>query len=298
MKEPYFKETSPDQIIHEIAMPLIAVGHRHGQVEEYVAGTAFVIAHSYALTAYHVIEDLVGRYEGHAHHAGALDVRFELLTLLSLDGNTRQLPMKALRIWRTAPLDMAILALGVPQDWPTDYRWKVPVLQLLPPKPGDEIVAFGFANTTVIAREGEPSEVLLHPSTAMGHVIEVHHNARDSYRLNFPCFRTDARFDGGMSGGPVLNNRTGQICGVVCSSLPPNADDESHVSYASTLWPIVGTPLDDPTKPVGDSPTTRLIRLMETGLINADRAAVCVAEQPDGNLRIEPNYRVADWNIS
>ena len=78
-------------------MPLIAV-HRDGKdVHEYVSGTAFVVGRGYAVTAYHVIEDLVARFAGIRATTGTLKLDFELLTFLSLDKNTRVLPMRVLR---------------------------------------------------------------------------------------------------------------------------------------------------------------------------------------------------------
>ncbi len=82
-------------------------------------------------------------------------------------------------------------------------------------------------------------------TTTTGTVLEVHHERRDSARLPFPCFRTDARFDGGMSGAPVFDEN-GHVCGVICSNLPPAAPDGEHVSYVSTLWPLLAIPIDAP----------------------------------------------------
>jgi hypothetical protein len=76
-------------------------------------------------------------------------------------------------------------------------------------------------------------------------VIEVHHERRDTVRLPVPCFQTNARFDGGMSGAPVFNEQ-GQVCGLVCSSLPPTTSDEDHCSYVSSLWPLLTIDIDAP----------------------------------------------------
>src|SRR5438132_1519288 len=126
-----FRETAPDQIIHEIAMPLIAV--RNG-AEEFISGTAFLIAPGWAITAYHVLEDLGWRYDGLRGEAANWNVSFELLAFLTLDKGTLHLPLRVLRAWRAAPLDVALMAIGIPSDWPADHRWKVPATQLLPPK--------------------------------------------------------------------------------------------------------------------------------------------------------------------
>lgn len=240
-EHPTFKETGPDQFIHEIASPLIAV--RNGK-EEYVSGTAFVIGRFFAITAYHVLADFVERYEGVRDVESSLNISFEILLFLTQNKGRDIMPMKVMRVWRSAPLDLAVIALGVPHDWPDDYRWKAPAISLLPPKVGTRISAFGFATPELTpSSTDEPSLVNLHPVTATGLVQEIHHDRRDAVRLPFPCFCTNARFDGGMSGGPVFNE-DGCVCGVVCSSFPALNADESHVSYVSTLWPIIGTMID------------------------------------------------------
>jgi hypothetical protein len=82
-------------------------------------------------------------------------------------------------------------------------------------------------------------------TTTTGKVVEVHHERRDSVRLPFPCFQTNARFDGGMSGAPVFNEQ-GQVCGLICSTLTPTTINEDHASYVSSLWPMLAIPIDAP----------------------------------------------------
>jgi hypothetical protein len=74
-------------------------------------------------------------------------------------------------------------------------------------------------------------------------VKEIHFKKRDSSSLSFPCFQTNARFDSSMSGGPVFS-QSGNLCGIICSSMPPFNESEEHVSYAACLWPLMGTIID------------------------------------------------------
>lgn len=293
--EPSFKHTSPDQLIHEIAMPLVAV--RNG-AEEFASGTAFMIGAGVAVTAYHVVDDMLRRYEVGIAEDESITVTFELLAFLTLDRGVAHLPMKVMRIWRAAPLDLAVLAVGVPTDFSDDHVWKVPALSLLPPRRGDEVVAFGFPNSAVTRDSDHPHATWSMDSiTATGHVIEIHHELRDSARLPFPCFRTNARFDGGMSGGPVLNNTTGQVCGVICSNLPATREDEEHVSYASTLWPIVGTLIDDPRRSTGASRQFPLMDFFNSGRLAAvDLERVRLVRLPDGKLQPQASYSAAEWD--
>jgi hypothetical protein len=36
----------------------------------------------------------------------------------------------------------------------------------------------------------------------------------------------------------------GKLCGIICSNLPPNTDGEDHVSYVTSLWPMMGIRID------------------------------------------------------
>lgn len=292
---PEFKETEFSQPINQVVMPLIAV--RNGS-DEYASGSAFLIGRGWAVTAYHVVEDFVERYDGVRPKGGNTDISFEMLGYLALDGGKRILPLKVLRAWRVEPLDIAVLALGVPQDWPDDHIWKVPAIDLLPPPVGTPIVGFGFANGKIEKNgPGDPATLTIAPSTSIGTVVEIHHRLRNSSRLPFPCFRTNARFDGGMSGGPVLNNQTGRVCGVICSSLPATTDDEEHVSYASTLWPLLATLVDASATSVSGATPYPLAKLYENGTLEAEHlAAISIHESPSGTYVPSARYDAQRWD--
>lgn len=278
---PTFKETPSDQVIHEIASPIIAV--RNGQ-EEIVSGTAFVIGQGIAITAYHVIADFVERYEGIRDVESYLNISFEILLFLSLNQAKDVLPIKVLRLWSSKPLDIAILALGVPDGWPDNYVWKTPQLNLLPPKVGERIAAFGFALSDVRHNEGEPHPTIdLHPRTSTGIVSQIHHQARDSSRMPFPCFQTNARFDGGMSGGPVFDS-SGSVCGIICSNLPPTDEDEEHISYASTLWPIAGIAVDAGEKSFSTGIYYPFMQVLQSGAVSAKDLENVSVERGTGDL--------------
>ena len=138
----------------------------------------------------------------------------------------------------------------------------------------------------------------LHPVTATGLVQEIHHDRRDAVRLPFPCFRTNARFDGGMSGGPVFNE-DGLVCGVVCSSFPALSADEPHVSYASTIWPMIGTMLDATESSVSGAPYYPLYNLFKSGAIYAsDLDHVELAVNENGARVPSARYNRKAWENS
>ena len=81
--------------------------------------------------------------------------------------------------------------------------------------------------------------------TAMttGQITEMYPERRDSGMLTFPCFCTNARFEHGMSGGPILDEH-GSVCGVVCSCLPPGDGSPEYTSFGSLLWLALGTSIE------------------------------------------------------
>lgn len=79
-------------------------------------------------------------------------------------------------------------------------------------------------------------------SATKGKVEEVHIGGRDRVVMPFPCFRTSARFDGGMSGGPLADH-SGNVFGVVCSSFDTDGTG-APISYASPIGPALAIHLE------------------------------------------------------
>jgi hypothetical protein len=72
---PDSRKVSSSESRNLIASPLIAV---RNDLEELVHGTAFVIGRSFALTAYHVLEDYVQRYEKMRNIEESLTITFDM----------------------------------------------------------------------------------------------------------------------------------------------------------------------------------------------------------------------------
>ena len=101
--------------------------------------------------------------------------------------------------------------------------------------------------------------------------------------LKFPCFETNARFDHGMSGGPVLDDQ-GHVCGIIGTGLSPEVEGVEHYSHASTLWPVMGTMVSFPWEdryPRGTS--FPLYEFAKAGFIDTRHLGhVSVSVNPDG----------------
>jgi hypothetical protein len=243
-------------------------------------GTAFLIAPGgVAVTARHVIDEALVRVDQESGAYVAVmwvgsgtdvdDVRDLLGGLIAVhqravDGNKS---------------DLALIRIS------TLYRqgefYPLPTLTLSSrlPKRGN-IIALGYTKFDVESDTTTQTERLvtiaqdLHYST--GRITEVYPDGRDATMLPTACFETSARFDAGMSGGPVFGE-DGTVCGVVASGM---AQDDGYTSYASAT-PFVFT--------VGINDDGRLVRVCEMakqGIVRTDDYFnhMRLNERPDGNV--------------
>jgi hypothetical protein len=285
-KEPGVRENRWDDIITELAVPLILM---QDESESIPAGTGFFVSPWLAVTASHVLKACMSHYREHVKFDGEIPAPFQILSFQVLDSGVRILPLRTIRAWFSPPCDIAFLHLVPDGAYSPDRQWKLPKLDLLPPNVGDRIVAFGYPNSRIESSEyGEPGHLHQLPSTSIGEVREVYYERRDEVRMPFPGFRTNAPFDDNMSGGPVFN-AAGAICGVIHSSFGQPLEGEEHISFVSTLWLSVGTLIDLEWKdryPAG----TRypVLELMQAGLIpaaNVDRVRIMLG--PNGERTVE-----------
>jgi hypothetical protein len=231
-----FERQDPTTSLSEAGLRLVADFYSdHAQV----LGSAIIICGHLLATAKHVLSDLIANpnaaddFHLGDHHLVAIQI----------------LPGPEYVIWDVVgalldPVsDLALLHLGAnparshPQN---SIEWRQPKINPFPPDVGERVVAFGYRKSVVeVSRNdqgGNHIEIRDEPMTSVGIVREIHQFRRDSL-LPFPCYQVGARFDGGMSGGPVFEE-TGALCGIVCSNISGSHIDGEPVSYVTSLWPI------------------------------------------------------------
>jgi S1-C subfamily serine protease len=148
------------------------------------------------------------------------------------------------KTWYNSFSDIAVLQiLNLTEQKHEDVGLK---LNALPPQEGTTVSAFGYPSTNIEAVITHSEDISItfrvHAMTTTGPVLRVFENRRDSSMLNFPCFEINARFEPGMSGGPVFNE-SGELCGIICSAITPT-QGVAHIAYAASLWPILGIKID------------------------------------------------------
>lgn len=113
-----------------------------------------------------------------------------------------------------------------------------PTIQFNPPKEGSKLICFGYNKTTGTIKN-KIIRLRAAASISQGTVTQVFGERLDSSMKPFPVLVTDAKIDGGMSGGPCFNEK-GQLCGVNTSGWTFASSDEIPISYVSLIWASVG----------------------------------------------------------
>jgi hypothetical protein len=144
--------------------------------------------------------------------------------------------------------DLALLRAGMLTADGKDRIFPVCRLSARVPRAGTRVRAVGFAAAEVTAdtKTERFRDIALarNLSVSHGEVLRVYREGRDTFRdldgrpagqLPTACFETSARFDGGMSGGPVVDP-DGAVCGIV--SKGGVFDDRSFASATPFLFPL------------------------------------------------------------
>ena len=118
------------------------------------------------------------------------------------------------------------------------------VLDISTPRRGDEVLAIGYPKQkwTKMEDENDPHDYSVDQSYRMsrGVVEEVTYYQPSGLQNLYkgPKLQCSAPFLEGMSGGPVINLRTGGICAIASSGMPKNEHNPAY-STATLSWTLL-----------------------------------------------------------
>ena len=292
--DPNLTSIPDDHPMGRFVAPLIAA--KKG-IQTRMHGTAFIIAPELALTAQHVVVDYLESIQGDPiserlgrvrRHDGQMT--FHMFMLLTLREG-RQVPLTVAKMYGSHPGDITLLRLSKPAGFEWTELAPFPVLRLVPPNKGEAVAALGYPNSSVNHRPDGVVELHTWPRITSGTVQQVHAMRRDSCVLNYPCLQVDASFEGGMSGGPVLDEAE-RVCGVVSTSYDL-LDQGDPIAYSASLWPACRIAI--PYIPRIPNDDCRLFDLMKRGRVaTLDIEKVTAGFTPDGRIHVsisDPTYK-------
>lgn len=215
-------------------------------------GSGFFIAPGMAMTARHVIKGFWEEfqiYQKFPKLKTEIEANFKVLALQFFGDKSEPAVWYIEKTWISEFTDTAFLYLKPYNDKAKSYMSLDQLeLSMFEPRVGGRIFAFGYPNSKVKLQNSkdETQATLsvkweLAPTLSTGEITAVYERYRDRGLLNFPVLETNARFDHGMSGGPVFNDK-GQVCAVICHGI--GSEKEGYVSSGSLLWLAMLTAID------------------------------------------------------
>jgi hypothetical protein len=176
---------------------------------------------------------------------------------------------KKLIIWRIGKIhfiensDLAVLvAQKIDGDLAQDFLDANLTVQIdfhIPSK-GQKIISLGYPDTRTTSDQKKHT-LQLREST--GIVEDIHLNGFGLVKS--ACVQTNLQVDGGMSGGPVINE-TGKVCAINSSGY--KYEDGEYTSFASMLFKLAHTKLELPLES-SELKSTSLVALAAKGYITA-----------------------------
>ena len=253
-------------------------------------GTAVWICAHLVLTARHNVQDIIARFGSEGGSTLEREITDYSIRLYQVFKGPRYVVWEARQIWCSAESDLALLNVEL---WRASHPEQVNpavglMMRALPPPKGSRVAAFGYHSQTADIALGDGDNYHLEikgvPQSATGIVEDVFEAKRDSAMYNFPCYQVNARFDGGMSGGPVFDEY-GHLAGIVSGSLPAS-EGGNATSYVTSLWPMLRILID--ARKAGHPPAPTRYPAIDLAI---DRI-LAVADLSSLNLRWFPGRRL------
>lgn len=243
---------------------------------DHTTGSAVLVAPGVALCASHVIGD----------HEAAL--RAGECWLLCSGPVASKMVLWMVKSFVPVPKsDLTLLCMTMASEMPPGNNIVVAHPSTRTPAIGEIVTLYGIPAKEMTAQplDGKTT-VTVTARYTRGKVLDVHPEGRDRVMLPFPCFAVDCAAFGGMSGGPVCDER-GYLVGVVASSY----NGEEPVAYVSLLWPALLVQLLPAWPAQRPLPMASLLEI-------ASQLRLCFIERPDAILAAkdaQSMHRYTPW---
>jgi hypothetical protein len=241
-------------------------------------GSAVLVGPGIAICATHVIQP----------HLEAIVKKRARTLCIGVAGPQGQLwTIKHLTVLENS--DVSILGLKGLSAVPVDGIYYQAHLTTRTPAIGEELSVLGF-------RTGEKAPVVegrgIHWGGALwqvrGRVVDRYQQGRDRVMLPGPCLMLDCASLGGMSGGPVFDQR-GFLVGILATGI--EAENGTAASYVSLLWSSLGARFKADWLPGAFPETTTFLELATT---------CCSIERPQAVQPVEvegkPAIAYDEWS--
>lgn len=239
---------------------LLSVGiRRPGVVTQDILGSAVVIAPGLALTATHVISEVLSDLSIGRASIYCVGVR-----------------SAGLDIWRVRSLsytedsDLTYLALELVSDLTPDWRFTSFGLTTRAPRVGETLTVLGFRFADIQV-EGSGFVARGDLYAAVGKVANVYHPMRDYVLMPYPTIEVLCGSVGAMSGGAVMD-RKGLLVGVVGRGLA--TEDGRGPTYCPWVMPALHRRVDIPWPPGVYGNGTSILEVPEPFLFIEGRDAI------------------------
>lgn len=298
-----------DQIVHTItdefsSIPMsgtlirqcvIPIFGKRGDDFVPLGSSFFISPGGLLMTAKHVVQEAHGYRSRRLNENGEYYDHWEIYALYQSDEVNKDQEgtyiggfLQIGHVWMNETFDICIFSVAL---FKNGERLSFPSFRLSPslPREGENVLGIGYYGSSETSRESSEAITINYSQESAftrGKVLEVHPLKRDAGMLNFPCFHTDARFEGGMSGGPILNER-GFVFGVICSSMPPVEEDPKYISYGALIWPVLMIEVEVLNEN-GKAEKITLYDLAQKGVIKTDESInnINIGPNIDGKIQI------------
>lgn len=194
-----------------------------------IEGSAVIVAMGVAICAWHVIEHKIDNLVTAQEGIWCFGITVEGLQL-----------WKVRKITHSPNTDIGILGLEPASIIHPNASFYRSVITTQLPQIGEQVTIFGFRASqnafeiTEAPLQHLSGEVLV----CVGSVAQIFHKGRDSIMIRWPSLEITCPTWGGMSGGPVFNEK-GMLIGLLSSSFASDSNDGP--SYVSLVLPALST---------------------------------------------------------